>query len=194
MTASTAQIEANAPSTVEMDKISLEQFLEEYSDKEDGYKYEWNDGKIEKTHAMNQTQQLIFRNLLQLFVKTSVFKNRGILTSEVSMKTSEKQLRKPDLAIFSNEQVLSFDDNNSTVAAWVAEVISDNDNINTVELKLKEYFDAGVQVVWHIFPNLKRVYVYTSTTEVKICMGKTICSGSPAIEDFNIAAQDIFAK
>ena len=41
--------------------ITLENFLRLYSNVEDGFKYEWNNGKIEKTASMNQTQISIFR-------------------------------------------------------------------------------------------------------------------------------------
>jgi len=194
MAASTAQIQTNEPKKVESDYISLERFLAEYSDKEDGFKYEWNDGEVEKTHAMNQTQQLIFRNLMRFFVDTSIFKEGGVLSSEVNMRTSKKQLRRPNLAIFSNKQVINFDDSDATVPAWVAEVISESDNINRVERKLDEYFQAGVKVVWHIFPISEKIYVYTSPTKVKICVNKAICSSLPALKDFEIVASDIFAK
>lgn len=47
--------------------ISLEDFLRLYSDMEDGYKYEYNKGIIEKTKSMDQEQGFIQKILNKLF-------------------------------------------------------------------------------------------------------------------------------
>ena len=75
-------------------RISLKTFLRDYSDKEDGYKYEWNDGIIEKTNSMNQEQTAIYLLLSRLFCQTEAFQNGGGLTAETDMRTLKKQLRK----------------------------------------------------------------------------------------------------
>ena len=173
--------------------ISKEDFLLQYSDMEDGFKYEWNNGFVEKTSAMNQ-QQFIFQNtLLRLFIQADIFKNGGLLTSEGGMDTTATQLRRPDLAVYSAGQLEKMKKGENQVALWIGEVISENDNINKVNEKLEEYFNAGVQVVWHIFPISKQVHVYTAIDQVTICRGKTVCSGVPAIDGFEITAEELFA-
>jgi Uma2 family endonuclease len=173
-------------------RVSKAHFLREYADREDGYKYEWNDGMVEKTQSMNQQQAIIQAVIMRYFVQTQVFKNGGLFTSETNMDTSPVQLRKPDLAIYTNEQLLLMKQGQNQIAPWVAEVISSSDNINHVNQKLDEYFQAGVQVVWHIFPDSKQVYVYISPEQVTICRGKTICSAAPALGDLEIAAEELF--
>jgi Uma2 family endonuclease len=174
-------------------RVSKERFLLEYADLEDGYKYEWNNGAIEKTQGMNQQQAIIQAVIMRYFVQTQVFKGGGLFTSETNMDTSPAQLRKPDLAIYTNEQLQLMKQGQNQIAPWVAEVISTSDNINHVNQKLDEYFQAGVQVVWHIFPDSKQVYVYTSPEQVTICRGKTICSAAPALEDLKIVVEELFA-
>jgi Uma2 family endonuclease len=173
--------------------ISLEQFLLKYSNCEDGYKYEWNKGTIEKTKAMNQRQAIMQAIMLRYFIKTEMFKAGGLFTAETDMQTSITQLRRPDLAIYTEAQVELIKKGENQIAVWVAEVISPTDNVNRINFKLDEYFLAGVQVVWHIFPESKQVYVYTSSENVKICKGKTICSAVPAVEGFEISAEELFA-
>lgn len=173
-------------------RVSKAHFLREYADREDGYKYEWNDGAVEKTQAMNQQQAIIQAIIMRYFVQTQVFKRGGLFTSETNMDTSPVQLRKPDLAIYTNEQLLLMKQGQNQIASWVAEVISPTDNINHVNLKLDEYFQARVQVVWHIFPDSKQVYVYTSPEQVTICRGKTICNATPALGDLEIGAEELF--
>ena len=49
-------------------RVSKARFLREYADREDGYKYEWNNGIIEKTESMNQQQAEIYFVLLAYFL------------------------------------------------------------------------------------------------------------------------------
>ena len=174
-------------------RISKEQFLRDYSNREDGYKYEWNDGIIEKTKAMNQQQATIQAILLRYFIKTKTFIGGGFFTAETDMDTSPSQMRRPDLAIYTGEQLKRMKSGEKQVAPWVAEVISPTDKVDDVNAKLDEYFRAGVQVVWHIFPHSQKVDVYTSPEQVTICRGKTMCSGAPAMPDFEMAAEELFA-
>ncbi|MEM6322026.1 MAG: Uma2 family endonuclease, partial [Bacteroidota bacterium] len=153
----------------------------------------WNNGKIEKTSSMNQTQISIFKILSRLFNGTELYQQGGIFISETDMRTGEHQLRRPDLAIYSKEQEEKMINGENQVAPWVGEVISPTDNINRVQRKMHEYFVAGVKVVWHIFPDFEEVYVYTAPNQVTICDGERICNGQPALEDFEISAADIFA-
>ena len=173
--------------------VSLDSFLAQYSDVDDGLKYEWNDGVIEITESMNQEQLKIQTILFHLFLKTIICKNGGIFTAETDMFTSVKQLRRPDLAIYTKAQIEAAAKGENQIAAWVAEVISPSDNLKRTDLKIDEYFDAGVKVVWQIMPFSKKVYVFTSPEALKVCRGETICSAVPALDDFEIKAVDIFA-
>lgn len=75
----------------------------------------------------------------------------------------------------------------------MGEIISSNDKANKINKKIDEYFQAGMQVVWNIYPESNQVHVYTSPEDSTICRGKTICSGQPALHDFEISAEDLFA-
>ena len=174
--------------------ISIEQFLKRYSHTEAGYKYELNNGIIEKSKKMNQDQAFIENNLLRLFVKTSFFTEGGCIFFEKDVKTSPQQLRRPDAAIFTAAQSKLMSNENMQVPVWVAEIISDTDNINRVNRKLEEYFNAGVLVVWHIFPEIETVYVYTAADEVEICKNQKICSASKAIPNFELTSTELFTR
>lgn len=184
---------AITPQNVSDSYISLDDFLRLYSDMEDGFKYEWNNGKIEKTTKMNRTQLSILKILMNLFYQTKTQKEGGLFVPEGDMYTSKTQYRIPDLAIYYESQESDLINDKNQVAPWVGEVISPTDNINRVNKKVHEYFTAGVKVVWNIFPSLDEVYVYTAPDEVTICRGKKICSAKPALDDFEISAESIFA-
>ncbi len=173
--------------------ISKEEFLQEYANREDGFKYEWNNGIVEKTESMNQQQFFLQDILLRLFIKTKTFQEGGTFTSEGNMDTAPKQFRKPDLAIYTAAQMPLMRKGEKQIPPWVAEVISPSDKAEDVTAKTEEYFRVGVRVVWNIYPYAKQVYVFTSPDDVTVCRGKTICSGAPALPDFQITAEDLFA-
>ena len=175
--------------------ITLEKFLERYTNKEDPFKYEWNKGIVEKKNrTMNRNQFLIYQRLLKLFVKTKTFSNDGIIMSEVDMYLpTVNRTRRTDIAVLTGDQTAESIDGNPTVCPFAIEVISKNDQINEVEEKIIEYFDNGVQVVWVIFPKVKKVEVYTSIRHVTICFGEDMCSANPVMIDFNISVNELLA-
>lgn len=175
--------------------VSLESFLRRYPNREDAYKYEWNNGVVEKKpRTMNRDQIFIYQNLLKLFVRLNAFAKGAALICEVDMlMNSENRTRRADIAFLTNEQMNTSRDGELSVCSFVAEVISKNDQINEVEEKLREYFDNGVQVVWVIFPKLKQVKIYHSIRDITVCLGDDVCSAAPVLPDFQITVNEIFA-
>jgi Uma2 family endonuclease len=175
--------------------VSLTTFFSKYSHTEDGYKYEFNNGIIEKTPRMiTKKQWYIVDNLESKFVLTTAYKNGNRLFKEPEIWTSEAQVRAPDLAYLTKKQIRKESPNDKTMTPFIIEVISPTDRQYKVLEKLKEYFMAGLQVCWLILPVLEQVYVYTSPTQVTICHGNMVCFASDILPDFEITAADIFRK
>lgn len=176
--------------------VSWPEFERRYLTREDGYKYEWTDGQVEKTKStMNQTQLFVWHNLSQLLWKLSqTDKTIGSLSSETDTFLTAKIHRRPDMAYFSIAQMKAAVGGKPQIPAFVVEVISPNDNINRVNRKVSEYFDAGVSVLWHIFPELKEVYVFENGQSATICRGDDVCTAEKAIPGFSITANDIFRE
>ncbi|MBC7777712.1 MAG: Uma2 family endonuclease [Phycisphaerae bacterium] len=172
--------------------LSLVEFRRKYSDREDRYKYEFNNGIVEKSPSdMNPKQLFIVKNLNRRFIQTQAFADGGELIPEVEQMTSAVQLRRPDISYWTANKIKNADE---SISEFAIEIISPTDNYIKVGEKRREYFRAGMKVLWQIIPEEQSVYVYTSPTQVTICEGGTICSAAPVIPDFEIAAEDIFAK
>ena len=114
------------------------------------YKYEWNKGKIEKTIGMKQLETFILKALNRLFLLTQSHQNEGELFTEVDVMTSEEQLRRPDLAYYSRNQIIEMAKGINQVPSFVIEIISPSDNQNKILEKNQEYFSAGVEIIWLI--------------------------------------------
>jgi Uma2 family endonuclease len=175
--------------------VTLETFQRLYDNRSDDYKYEWRNGVVEKTpRTVNRSQLFIVQNLSRLFLQTKAFQNQGELEREVKMFLPKaNRCRVADLAYLTAKQVRETDDIRPGISEFVIEIISKNDKAEEVQEKLDEYFADGIKVVWQIYPKLKMVEVYTTSEAVKICRGAAICSATPVLPDFNIAAQDLFA-
>ena len=174
--------------------ITLEKFIERYTNREDPFKYEWNNGTIEKKpKTMNRDQTKILQKLMRLFAKTKAYTEGGELINEVDMlMKSAKRTRRADIVYMTAQQISESDNGILTVCPFVVEVISKNDQINEVGEKMIEYFENGVEVVWVVFPKLKKVEIYTSVQNVIICFDKNICSAEPVLSDFKISVNDLF--
>jgi Uma2 family endonuclease len=175
--------------------ISWEEFEKEYLSREDQYKYEWVNGMVEITErSMNQYQFYILKNLRRFFESLrAIGKYAGELEPEFDTFFLEKIHRRPDIAYFTEDQIARMAYGGNGVPAFLIEIILTNDAANLVQQKMKNYRDAGVSVIWQIYPELQEVHVYHGEGST-ICSGEKICSAAPALPDFALSANDIFKK
>jgi Uma2 family endonuclease len=180
----------------ELKEISTPKTLAEFEQWQptDGYKYEWNDGELIKFEGMKRKHLKLVRALTELFDTTKAKKQRGQLICEQDVQLSGIQLRRPDLAFFSGEQIDESDTEEEPIPEFAIEVISSHDQINEVKKKIIEYFKNGVKVTWLIYPEYQMVEVYTSAKNVIICTDSDVCSASPVLDDFEIRVEELFSK
>jgi Uma2 family endonuclease len=173
--------------------ISWEAFKRTYLEREDGYKYEWVNGQVEKTERGIDSKQLyILDNLLNLFDQLRFEgKLNGRLTPEIDTFFNDAH-RRPDVAYYTKSQILAAAHDVNVVPQFVIEIISNTDQINRVHAKMQNYWAAEVPVIWHIFPLLKVVHVYHGKHMV-VCEGEDICSAAPVLPDYQLSVNAIFA-
>lgn len=172
--------------------MTLAEFRRRYSDREDGFKYEFNKGIIEKTRrAMTIKQFHLVDNIQERFRETAAFKSGDRMASEVDQFTFPEQMRRPDLTLVPRSKLKAKDE---TISGFAIEITSPTDRLEDIQRKRREYFRAGVQVVWQIDPTDQSVSVYTSPVDVKICEGEAVCSAAPALPDFEMTAAAIFRE
>lgn len=177
--------------------VSWAEFRAKYLVREDGYKYEWLQGAVEKTRrTMDQTQFYILQNLMRffrnLYLQTDV---QGELISEGDMFFQGNH-RRPDIAFLTARQIAAAATGENQVPEFIVEIISGNDQINRVHSKMRDYENAGVKVVWHIFPELQIVHVYGGDhlDTMTVCRGDDLCSAAPVLPAFTLAVNAILAR
>src|SRR5690606_1338253 len=101
--------------------LSWKEFEKRYLQREDGFKYEWENGKVEKTDYSTNVQQLyIWKNLnlhFQNLKKTSGLK--GELTAETDTFLDATIHRRPDVAYFTDTQIAAAVENPVQVPGFV---------------------------------------------------------------------------
>jgi Uma2 family endonuclease len=74
------------------------------------------------------------------------------------------------------------------------EVISDSNSANNVQIKMEEYFEAGVRQVWVVYPISSKVYVYESPTSVRILQVGDDLEGGSLLPGFRLSLAVLFEE
>lgn len=161
---------------------------------DDNYVYEFNNGVLEPTISMKPEEVILAKRILRRFNGTEAYRRDNELMGEIDCWVTEKQMRRPDIAYFTNEQIDQMANRERVVPGFAIEFVSENDDVRKYIRKLKEYFQAGVQVAWLVFPDDYTVYVYTSAKTVTICTDDDVLSAAPALPDLQMTVAELFRK
>jgi Uma2 family endonuclease len=72
------------------------------------------------------------------------------------------------------------------------EVVSPTNTVDEVADKLEEYFTVGVRQVWVVYPVHAKIYVYTSTSSVRILTPADELHGGDILPGFRLSVRDLF--
>ena len=73
------------------------------------------------------------------------------------------------------------------------EVLSESNTVAEMARKLKEYFVAGVDLVWFIDPDERNVRVFTSPDDVTTLRVKDTLTGGTVLPGFAVPVAELFA-
>jgi len=105
--------------------------------------------------------------------------------------------RRPDVAFVSYErwppqQRVPRTEAWSVVPNLAVEVVSPTDRADDLMNKINEYFGAGVERVWVVFPAQEHVYIYESPTTVRILTRADAVHGEPILPHFRLPLAAFF--
>jgi Uma2 family endonuclease len=105
--------------------------------------------------------------------------------------------RRPDAAFVSfarwaEDRPLPHTDPWPVVPEIVAEVISPTNLAESVLDRVAEYFQAGVQLVWFVYPRHQQIYVYESPTRVRILTQADEIDGGSVLSGFQLPLPTLF--
>jgi Uma2 family endonuclease len=73
-------------------------------------------------------------------------------------------------------------------------VLSKSNTPREMERKLRDYFQAGVQVVWMVDPRIETAQVYTAPTKARKIGKDQALSGGKLLPGFSLPLKELFAR
>lgn len=121
----------------------------------------------------------------------------GIVTGADGMiRLLGHQIRIPDVAFVSRERlpggVVPDKPIPDLVPDLAVEVLSDSNTRREMENKLREYFTAGVRLVWYVDPVQRTIDAFTSPTDIHRLSEADILTGGEVLPGFEVKVAELF--
>jgi Uma2 family endonuclease len=121
---------------------------------------EFSDGRVEILPMPTLSHQLILQLLFEALKAFVSERHLGtVLFAAYKVKLRDGKYREPDLIFVKAEHRSWLGEQYSTGADLVAEVVSDDDRRRDLEVKRREYAQAGIPEYWIVDPQLERITV-----------------------------------
>lgn len=157
-----------------------------------------NGQRVEKPPMSTEANRLAFDIAFELESFARARKSGRAGTEQLFLLNPQTKLqRRPDVYFVSFErwpanQRLPIPDAWPVVPNLAVEVISPSNLSVTVLEKVEEYFQAGVERVWVVYPGLKRFYVYESPTNIRVLTEADTLDGGPVLPGFQLPLTNLF--
>jgi Uma2 family endonuclease len=108
--------------------------------------------------------------------------------------------RRPDVAFVSYQRwpqtrsVPRRDNAWDVVPNMATEVVSPTDSVEELEKKIDEYFKAGVELIWVVYPTQNTIHVRHSPTQTKALTITDTLDGGPVLPGFRLPLVELFAE
>lgn len=160
--------------------------------------YEVVDGQIVEVPGMGSCECILANDLKELIDLAFLTGKLGRVVIEVLFDLAPlSRKRRPDLAFVSFERwplakKIPRREAWSVVPNLACEVVSPSNRADEVDQKLLEYFAAGVQLAWVIYPMTERIYVYESPDRIRILKRGDLLDGGNVLPGFSILVDRTF--
>jgi Uma2 family endonuclease len=74
------------------------------------------------------------------------------------------------------------------------EVLSPSNTVQEMDRKLRDYFAAGVRLVWYVDPVARTIQVFTAVDQVALLREDDTLTGDPVVPGFALPLRNLFAE
>ena len=150
---------------------------------------------VEKAVGMEESWLALY--LGGLINAVVIPENLGIvLGTDGTIQIELKLVRIPDVAFIHWDRIPGRRRPKEAVPLLIpnlaVEVLSKSNTRKEMAIKRKEYFNAGVELVWEIDPRKRTVVVYTSVTNVTTLTAADTLDGGTVLPGFQLPLKDLF--
>lgn len=158
--------------------------------------YEVVNGEVVEQPPMGAYAQLVALHLydsLQPFVGQMGL-GRAFLETLFLLNRDPRLERRPDVSFASRERLHGkrppYRGAYELVPNLAVEVSSPTNTGVDIDAKVLEYFEAGVQLVWVLYPETRQIYIYDSPTDVRIFGDQAVVDGGQVLPGFSWRLSD----
>jgi Uma2 family endonuclease len=112
--------------------------------------------------------------------------------------TVPDQVRMPDVGFVLNERILEAGAEGDAILRippdLAVEIVSPGNTRREMEIKLEEYFECGVRLVWYVDPRQRTVRVFTSPGEVRELSEDDVLGGGDVLPGFELSIREWFER
>lgn len=168
----------------------------------DDNRYEIIDGRRVELPPMSLYANWISFEIASEIRSFAKANNLGIALTEAlfHLALTIDRNRRPDVAFVSYERWPKERGISLRVNAWdvvpdlAIEVVSPTDLVEELMEKLEEYFQAGVRLVWVIYPKQRLLFIYDSLTTVRGLTHTDEVDGGAVLPGFRLSLASLFPK
>jgi Uma2 family endonuclease len=162
--------------------------------------YEIVDGQRREVPPMGVLAGAIASVLAHYLNAFAIPRKLGLAVIELLCQLmSNRPQRRPDIVFVTSDQwqkqPIPGDDPPSFTGApnLAVEVVSPTNTAQEIEDNLQDYFQAGVELVWVVYPRHRRIYVYESRIKVSVLQETDELDGGTVLPGFRLKIADLFA-
>jgi Uma2 family endonuclease len=153
-------------------------------------------GEIVETEPMGAYATWIASLLLQALAGQQS-QGRAVMEMLFDFTKSTGRKRRPDLAFVAfgrwpRERKVPVPEGWEVVPNLAVEVVSPTNPADEVIDKVSEYFTAGVERVWVIYPLQRQVYAYKSPTDITVLAGNDELTDASLFPGFRVTLGELF--
>jgi Uma2 family endonuclease len=162
--------------------------------------YEAVDGHVVENPPMGARESVLANSLgflLESFARAQQL-GRAVIETLFLLESTRPLKRRPDLAFVSArrwplKRRIPATECWEVVPDLAVEFISETNTAVAVDKKIDEYFDAGVNAVWVVYPETRKIYLYDSPTQVRVLRIGDELDGGASVPGFRVPVAELFA-
>ncbi len=136
--------------------------LERLPKPEQGGGYELDEGKPVYVSPNSFQQGTIIYRIYAILKGWAIANNRGLVAPDTWFEFAPGVVRAPDVAYVPRDRISSLDPKHTlkVIPALVVEVLSADNSAREMTRKIKQYRDAGVELIWVVDPEKSEIDIH----------------------------------
>ena len=158
--------------------------------------FEVANGEVREIQPMGVYETWIASVLIQNLVGERKW-GRAVIETLFDFTSTTGSKRRPDLAFVSysrwpRDRRVPRSESWDVVPNLAVEVVSPTNTADEVLAKLHEYFQAGVERVWVVYPSQREIYIYVSPTNPRVLTEHDELSDDALLPGFRLSLRALF--